>query len=156
MTFETDSKTEVFDRSRRDRKRVEILFAHLKRIFRLGRLRLRGPCGAQFEFTLGATAQNLRRLAKLVVRPPPVTEACFAFSGNSAQRLFWTALRLEEAAAAVACLVEKCIPMIDQLARRSENLAGRTNVNVLLLVKAEVLPTEGSIPPEYAAPSSYP
>jgi hypothetical protein len=36
MTFETDSKTEVFDRSRRDRKRVEILFAHLKRIFRLG------------------------------------------------------------------------------------------------------------------------
>ena len=46
--------------------------------------------------------------------------------------------------------------MIDQLARRSENLAGRTNVNVLLLVKAEVLPTEGSIPPEYAAPSSYP
>ena len=156
MTFETDSKTEVFDRSRRDRKRVEILFAHLKRIFRLGRLRLRGPCGAQFEFTLAATAQNLRRLAKLVVRPPPVTEARFAFSGNSAQRLFWTALRLEEAAAVVACLVEKCIPMIDQLARRSENLAGRTNVNVLLLVKAEVLPTEGSIPPEYAAPYSYP
>src|SRR6266702_3020757 len=46
----------------------------LKRIFRLGRLRLRGPCGAQFEFTLAAIAQNLRRLAKLVVRPPPVTE----------------------------------------------------------------------------------
>jgi len=40
-------------------------FAHLKRIFRLGRLRLRGPCGAQFEFTLAAIAQNLRRLAKL-------------------------------------------------------------------------------------------
>jgi hypothetical protein len=35
-----------------------------------------------------------------------------------------------------------------------ENPAGQTNVNVLLLVKAEVLPTEGSIPPEYAAPSS--
>jgi transposase len=72
------AKTEAFERSRRDRKRVEMLFAHLKRIFRLGRLRLRGPCGAQFEFTMAAIAQNLRRLAKLLIRPPPVTEACFA------------------------------------------------------------------------------
>ena len=48
------AKTEAFERSRRERKRVEMLFAHLKRIFRLGRLRLRGPCGAQFEFTLVA------------------------------------------------------------------------------------------------------
>src|SRR5215831_5708420 len=72
------AKTEAFDRSRRDRKRVEMLFAHLKRIFGLGRLRLRGPCGAQFEFTLAAIAQNLRRLAMLVVRPPPVAKACFA------------------------------------------------------------------------------
>ena len=54
------------------------LFAHLKRILRLGRLRLRGPCGAQFEFTLAAIAQNLRRLAKLLVRPPPTVEACLA------------------------------------------------------------------------------
>jgi hypothetical protein len=39
----------------------------------LGRLRLRGPCGAQFEFTLAAIAQNLRRLAKLIAaRPPPI------------------------------------------------------------------------------------
>jgi len=37
-----------------------MLFAHLKRILRLGRLRLRGPRGAQFEFTLAAIAQNLR------------------------------------------------------------------------------------------------
>jgi hypothetical protein len=43
-----------------------MLFAHLKRILRLGRLRLRGPSGAQFGFTLAAIAQNLRRLAKLV------------------------------------------------------------------------------------------
>jgi len=71
------AKTEAFEQSRHDRKRVEMLFAHLKRIFRLGRLRLRGPRGAQFEFTLAAIAQNLRRLAKLVVRPPPA-EACFA------------------------------------------------------------------------------
>ena len=63
--------TEAFEQSRRDRKRVEMLFAHLKRILRLGRLRLRGPRGAQDEFTLAAIAQNLRRLAKLVARPPP-------------------------------------------------------------------------------------
>jgi hypothetical protein len=72
------AKTEAFERSRRDRKRVEMLFAHLKRIFRLGRLRLRGPCGAQFEFTMAAIVQNLSRLGKLIVRPPPVTNTCFA------------------------------------------------------------------------------
>ena len=66
------AKTEAFERSRHDRKRVEMLFAHLKRILRLGRLRLRGPCGAQFEFMLAAIAQNLGRLAKLVARPPPL------------------------------------------------------------------------------------
>jgi transposase len=68
--------TEAFERSRHDRKRVEMLFAHLKRILRLNRLRLRGPCGAQDEFTLAAIAQNLRRLAKLVPRPPPVVGLC--------------------------------------------------------------------------------
>jgi transposase len=67
--------TEAFERSRHDRKRVEMLFAHLKRILRLGRLRLRGPRGAQDEFILAAIAQNLRRLAKLLPRPPPLT-AC--------------------------------------------------------------------------------
>ena len=75
----TLAKTEAFAQSRRDRKKVEMLFAHLKRILRLNRLRLRGPSGAQFEFTLAAIAQNLRRLAKLVARPPPVAyAACFA------------------------------------------------------------------------------
>ena len=69
------AKTEAFEQSRRDRKRVEMLFAHLKRILRLTRLRLRGPCGAQDEFTLAAIAQNLRRLAKLVARPPPAVAA---------------------------------------------------------------------------------
>ena len=72
------AKTEAFERSRRDRKRVEMLFAHLKRILWLGRLRLRGPCGAQDEFTLAAIARNLRRLAKLVARPPPALDACLA------------------------------------------------------------------------------
>jgi hypothetical protein len=72
------AKTEAFEQSRRYRKRVEMLFAHLKRILRLGRLRLRGPCGAQDEFTLAAIAQNLRRLSKLVARAPPVADACLA------------------------------------------------------------------------------
>jgi hypothetical protein len=39
---------------------------------------LRGPCGAQFEFALSAIAQNLRRLAKLVARPPPLPAPCAA------------------------------------------------------------------------------
>ncbi len=69
------AKTKAFEQSRRHRKRVEMLFAHLKRILRLGRLRLRGPRGAQFEFTLAAIAQNLRRLAKLAARPPPIAPA---------------------------------------------------------------------------------
>jgi transposase len=72
------ARTEAFEQSCRDRKRVEMLFAHLKRILRLGRLRLRGPRGAQFEFTLAAIAQNLRRLAKLMARPPPTAAACVA------------------------------------------------------------------------------
>ena len=72
------AKTKAFEQSRRERKRVEMLFAHLKRILRLVRLRLRGPHGAQFEFTLAAVAQNLRRLAKLVVRPPPAVAVCVA------------------------------------------------------------------------------
>ena len=72
MSPATFAKTKAFAQSRHDRKKVEMLFAHLKRILRLVRLRLRGPSGAQFEFTLAAIAQNLRRLAKLVARPPPV------------------------------------------------------------------------------------
>jgi hypothetical protein len=51
------------------RKKVEMLFAHLKRILGLGRLRLRGPCGANDEFLLAATAQNLRKLTKLLPMP---------------------------------------------------------------------------------------
>jgi transposase len=58
--------TPAFEQSKRQRKRIEMLFAHLKRILRLGRLRLRGPNGARDEFLLAATAQNLRKLAKLV------------------------------------------------------------------------------------------
>ncbi len=64
--------TEVYKTSRRERKKVEMLFAHLKRILKLDRLRLRGPCGAHDEFLLAATAQNLRKLAKLIPMPQPM------------------------------------------------------------------------------------
>ena len=63
------AETEAFDETRRHRKKVETLFAHLKRILRLDRLRLRGPSGAQDEFTLAALAQNLKRMAKLTAQP---------------------------------------------------------------------------------------
>ena len=66
------AKTEAYVVSRRERKKVEMLFAHLKRILRLDRLRLRGPSGAKDEFLLAATAQNLRKLAKLIPLPTPV------------------------------------------------------------------------------------
>ena len=49
-----------------------MLFAHLKRILKLDRLRLRGISGARDEFLLAATAQNLRRMVKLLSRPPPI------------------------------------------------------------------------------------
>jgi transposase len=65
------ASTPAFEQSRRERKRIEMLFAHLKRILKLGRLRLRGPRGAQDEFLLAATAQNLRKLAMLRPEPPP-------------------------------------------------------------------------------------
>src|SRR5215831_8707798 len=55
--------------SRRLRKKIEMLFAHLKRILKLDRLRLRGPNGARDEFILAATGQNLRKMAKLIPMP---------------------------------------------------------------------------------------
>ena len=63
------AKTDDYEISRTLRKKVEMLFAHPKRILRLGRLRLRGPCGAKDEFHLAATAQDLRKLAKLIPIP---------------------------------------------------------------------------------------
>ncbi|MEP3296568.1 MAG: IS1182 family transposase [Pseudoruegeria sp.] len=57
--------TDAFHEARRKRKKVEMLFAHLKRWQKLTRLRLRGLSGAKEEFLLAATAQNLKRLVKL-------------------------------------------------------------------------------------------
>jgi len=69
------AKTDAYIISRRERKKVEMLFAHLKRILRLDRLRLRGPWGAHDEFLLAATAQNLRKMAKLIPAQAPIIAA---------------------------------------------------------------------------------
>ncbi len=61
--------TDGYIEAKRRRKKVEMLFAHLKRIMKLDRLRLRGPNGAKDEFHLAATAQDLRKLAKLIPSP---------------------------------------------------------------------------------------
>jgi hypothetical protein len=66
------AQTEAYRTSRCQRKKIEMLFAHLKRILKLDRLRLRGPNGARDEFHLAATAQNLRKLAKLVPVAAPI------------------------------------------------------------------------------------
>jgi hypothetical protein len=58
------AKTHLYRQSRKDRKKVEMLFAQLKRILSLTRLRLRGMSRAQGEFLLAAIGQNLRRMAK--------------------------------------------------------------------------------------------
>jgi transposase len=63
------ARSEDGRKSRRQSKKIEMLFAHLKRILRLDRLRLRGPNGARDEFHLAATAQNLRKLAKIIPMP---------------------------------------------------------------------------------------
>lgn len=60
-----------YQRSRCERKKVEMLFAHLKSLLKLDRLRLRGLAGATDEFTLAGIAQNLRRMAKLTGQGPP-------------------------------------------------------------------------------------
>src|SRR3954464_4565069 len=79
--------TEGFEKSRRERKKIEMRFAHLKRILRLGRLRLRGPRGAQDEFVLAALAQNLRRLATPGPRPPPYPAQCIVWSACKASEV---------------------------------------------------------------------
>ena len=63
------ARTRQYQLSMRLRKKVEMLFAHMKKIMGLDRLRLRGPNGAKDEFTLAATAQNLRKMAKLLPTP---------------------------------------------------------------------------------------
>jgi len=63
-------ETQEYLQSRKDRKKVEVLFAHLKRIMSFDRLRLRGITGAHDEFLLAATVQNLKKLAQQRYKPP--------------------------------------------------------------------------------------
>lgn len=53
------------------RRKVAMLFAHLKRYMSAPMMRLRGPKGAYEQLQLAATAQNLRKLPKLVPDPTP-------------------------------------------------------------------------------------
>jgi transposase len=63
--------TPEFDKSRDERKKIEMRFAHLKTHHRFERMRLRGLSGARDEFHLAAIAQNLKTLAIRIWRPPP-------------------------------------------------------------------------------------
>jgi transposase len=71
-------RTKAFIKSRDERKRVEMRFAHLKTHHRFERMRLRGLSGARDEFHLAAIVQNLKTLANHVWRPPPNTMAAYA------------------------------------------------------------------------------
>lgn len=68
--------TEAFERSARERRKVEMLFAHLKRNLSFRRLRLRGITGASDEFPLTATVQNLKKLARHLAYRPPKPIGC--------------------------------------------------------------------------------
>jgi len=63
--------TPEFDRSRNERKKVEMRFAHLKTHHRFERMRLRGLSGVRDEFHLAAIVQNLKTLALRTFEPPP-------------------------------------------------------------------------------------
>jgi hypothetical protein len=63
--------TPAFAKSRDERKKVEMRFAHLKTHHRFERMRLRGLSGARDEFHLAAIVQNLKTLASQLWRPPP-------------------------------------------------------------------------------------
>jgi transposase len=62
--------TPEFEKSRDERKKVEMRFAHLKTHHRFERMRLRGLTGARDEFHLAAVVQNLKTLANRIWRPP--------------------------------------------------------------------------------------
>jgi transposase len=63
-------RTKAFMKSRDERKRVEMRFAHLKIHHGFERMRLRGVSGARDEFHLAAIVQNLKTLALRALRPP--------------------------------------------------------------------------------------
>jgi hypothetical protein len=60
-----------FEKSRDERKRVEMRFAHPKTHHRFERMRLRGLTGARGEFHLAAIVRSLKTLANHCWCPPP-------------------------------------------------------------------------------------
>ena len=64
-------KTKAFTKSRDERKRVEMRFAHLKTNHGFERRRLRGLSGARDEFHFAAIVQNLKTMALRLLAPPP-------------------------------------------------------------------------------------
>ena len=65
------AQTPAYKKTRRQRKKVEMLFAHRKRVLKMDRLRLCGMNGTRDEFLLMATAQNLRRIVRTLSTGPP-------------------------------------------------------------------------------------
>jgi hypothetical protein len=68
--------TEAFERSARERRKIEMSFAHLKRHLGFRRLRLRGITGAADEFLLAVTVQNLKKLARFISERAPMPAGC--------------------------------------------------------------------------------
>ena len=68
--------TKAFAKSRDERKRVEMRFAHLKTHHGFERMRLRGLSGARDEFHLAAIVQNLKTMALRLLGPPSHVPAC--------------------------------------------------------------------------------
>ena len=62
--------TKAFIKSRDERRRVEMRFAHLKTHHGFERLRVRGLIGARDEFHLAAIVQNLNTMALKLLKPP--------------------------------------------------------------------------------------
>jgi transposase len=67
--------TKHFLKSRDERKRVEMRFAHLKIHHGFERMRLRGLSGARDEFHLAAIVQNLKTLALRALKPPNMLQS---------------------------------------------------------------------------------
>src|SRR5258708_5770325 len=103
----------------------------------------------QRHLSAGSRVAFTRRLVTLPGRWPRPRRSSDRVNAtrDPAERCLWTALRLEQAGTTVAraCQIKKCFPVIDQFAGRGEDLARRADVHVSLLVKREVVPTEGPI-----------
>src|ERR1700723_256052 len=61
--------TPEFAKARRERKKVEAMFAELKNVIGLRRLRLRRMKFVREQFFLAAVAQNIKRLGRFLSQP---------------------------------------------------------------------------------------